>query len=591
MKRLLKFFLVTISYFLYSFCSYAETSFLIKEFLVFEDKSNIIKIEDIVGDSSSIKFNPVNADLFEIENVKNTYWIKYVIHNNTSEKAFLLQGNPNFDLVELYIPTEKSELRHQRAGLSLPFYQRLFKHRDLIFMVPADEKEIICYMKVQSDIKIGLQFFLQPYHQIFNEATSDYYYSGFFFGIICIIIFYNLIFYFKTRETLYLYYFLYVLSFGVFAVVDWGFIYAFLDKKSFQWNRDYYTIPFACITIFLLLYTAKFLNTKERMPKAHNFLKALIWGRIVVFFLGKFFFDILYQPYIDNMFLFFAFVLGVISLKQGYKPAKYFVMAFAALFVGMILHTIKVTCGCPDILIKNGLYIIGIIEIILFSLALADRFRILKEENKKTQAIIIRQLMINEELKDKINLELEDKVRERTEIIQRQAMEIERMNALLKEDNNRLTINLKNIAHDRVMQKEVTFDDFKKIYPDDEACLDFLEQLKWKDGYVCKKCGNQKFGAGNMVRSRRCSKCHYDESLTAGTIFYRLKFPLVKAFYLMFVVSLNPEVTSESLGKMIELPRITCSGFKKKILSAISKKGKDFKKSFQSWEVLIPEEA
>ena len=76
--------------------------------------------------------------------------------------------------------------------------------------------------------------------------------------------------------------------------------------------------------------------------------------------------------------------------------------------------------------------------------------------------------------------------------------------------------------------------EFQKQFHDTISCLEYLSQLKWKDGYACRKCGWQKFTKGYIPFSKRCQRCHYDETPTAHTMFHKLKFSLPKAFYGVF---------------------------------------------------------
>lgn len=56
---------------------------------------------------------------------------------------------------------------------------------------------------------------------------------------------------------------------------------------------------------------------------------------------------------------------------------------------------------------------------------------------------------------------------------------------------------------------------FNQRFKDDKDCLEYLSEIKWLNGYNCKRCNNDKFGNGKSIHNRRCSKCRYDESPTA----------------------------------------------------------------------------
>ncbi|HEX8531671.1 MAG TPA: two-component regulator propeller domain-containing protein, partial [Cytophagales bacterium] len=144
------------------------------------------------------------------------------------------------------------------------------------------------------------------------------------------------------------------------------------------------------------------------------------------------------------------------------------------------------------------------------------------------------------------------------EHIEHQATEIERINQLLRLDNRQLSENVKDLSEARVMQKRVTFEEFRQIYPDEEACLRFIADLKWKDAYGCGKCGNTGYAPGPVPYSRRCSRCSTIERATTGTLFCRVRFPITKGFYMLFLLSQGKPLTVDELSQILDHPRQTC---------------------------------
>jgi transposase-like protein len=62
-------------------------------------------------------------------------------------------------------------------------------------------------------------------------------------------------------------------------------------------------------------------------------------------------------------------------------------------------------------------------------------------------------------------------------------------------------------------------------FPDDAACLDYLEWLRWPDGIRCPRCaGREGWRLGNG--RWECAVCGRQASVTAGTIFHRTRTPL-----------------------------------------------------------------
>lgn len=68
------------------------------------------------------------------------------------------------------------------------------------------------------------------------------------------------------------------------------------------------------------------------------------------------------------------------------------------------------------------------------------------------------------------------------------------------------------------------------MFPDDEACVRYIERLRWPEGFVCPTCGNNS-GSWRANRGRLvCSACHKHVRVGAGTIFDKTRTPLTTWF-------------------------------------------------------------
>ncbi len=104
----------------------------------------------------------------------------------------------------------------------------------------------------------------------------------------------------------------------------------------------------------------------------------------------------------------------------------------------------------------------------------------------------------------------------------------------------------------------------------DEECYKYLAEIKWEDGYTCKKCGWNEFYHGLKPHSRRCLKCKYDESLTSGTMFDRCKIPIHIAFHIAFRLCTKKKgMSSLELASEFEQRQKTCWEFKWKVQQAM----------------------
>jgi hypothetical protein len=127
-----------------------------------------------------------------------------------------------------------------------------------------------------------------------------------------------------------------------------------------------------------------------------------------------------------------------------------------------------------------------------------------------------------------------------------------------------------------------------EMFQSDEKCLEFLANLKWADGFICKKCGNTNSCAGKEPFSRRCTKCKSKETATNGTIFHGVKFPISKAFYIAYNVCKGKEdISTYEFGRRLSLRQMTCWNFKTKIQHALSDIGSLSDKERSSIEKIL----
>ncbi len=113
---------------------------------------------------------------------------------------------------------------------------------------------------------------------------------------------------------------------------------------------------------------------------------------------------------------------------------------------------------------------------------------------------------------------------------------------------------------------------FEYCFPDEESCLKFLAEQKWKDGFICRKCGNDNYCKGKTNYSRRCTRCKHEESATSHTIFHNCRISLKKAFLIALMVCHEPEISTYKISRKIDIRQMTCWKFKKKLLECIEKK-------------------
>ncbi|MET3807151.1 transposase-like protein [Nakamurella sp. UYEF19] len=96
-----------------------------------------------------------------------------------------------------------------------------------------------------------------------------------------------------------------------------------------------------------------------------------------------------------------------------------------------------------------------------------------------------------------------------------------------------------------------TFQELLEWFPDDAACLAYLERLRWPDGFICPVC--RAAGGWRTVKARwMCTSCGRQTSVTAGTIFHRIRTPLSTWFAaIWFITSQKNEMSAQGLQRVL----------------------------------------
>ena len=96
--------------------------------------------------------------------------------------------------------------------------------------------------------------------------------------------------------------------------------------------------------------------------------------------------------------------------------------------------------------------------------------------------------------------------------------------------------------------------EFEHWFRTEKSCRNYLERVRWPEGFVCPECRTDK--AWRTSRGRfYCQACHAIVSVTAGTVFHRSKVPLRLWFRAMWWMT-NPKIGINAMGlqRLLGLP-------------------------------------
>lgn len=93
--------------------------------------------------------------------------------------------------------------------------------------------------------------------------------------------------------------------------------------------------------------------------------------------------------------------------------------------------------------------------------------------------------------------------------------------------------------------------EFEKMFSTEEQCINYLKEVRFPEGYLCRKCNHDKFWINNRGITV-CKKCRDEFSITVGTIFHKSRLPLVTIFRMLWwMVAQKNGVSAKGLQRVM----------------------------------------
>ena len=566
--------------------------------MVFEDTSSKMTLKDVLKlERKKNIFEPSTAQDLINKNTTSAYWLKFILVDSTKNTSPFRVELYDFDIDEItfYSPLENGKYIAQRAGFNYPFKFRETLHKNISYKIPLENSSKTSYMRFYSSKHNVLEPMVRSTDFALSYWLNEYLLFGIFYGLLLLMIFYNLLYFLFLGKPYYLYYVLYGTGTLIFLMGKNGTGFQYLWGNYPNVNDFIEPIGLTISTVSLILFSDNFLALKKVSLKIHKILLSTLIIRFVFFVMAIYAPRLIPYSIIDFLFIQVVFFYAI-RLRNKVNSAKWMIISLTILNLAFFISLLEQLSIIPSGIFTVYAINIGVVlQFMFLSIGIAETVKATYKEKNKTQAELIEQYKKNEILKEKVTLELEEKVEERTtelnflnEALKKQVEENQEMNIALDLVNNKLKKGIQSFMVTSVMNNHLSFEDFTKAFPTEFACIQHLKELKEKKGFTCLKCGNTKTIKGKDKFDVRCSKCNYNESLTANTIFHRTKLPLQKSFYILYVIANSRvEPTSVELAEILDLQVSTCQNFKKKIKTRIQSLKKEFGYNIIHWDLLI----
>lgn len=367
-----------------------RSSYEVAQLEYWQDLSGTAELEQVL--KAAPQFRPLTSS-YNIGLTEGTYWFRWQVANDSGlDGRWLLEIQyPLLDWVSLYQLSDDGTLEIQQAGDHLPMAQRARKYRNPLFQLNfthLQSKQLLLRVKTQGSLQLPLMLWSEA--AFAEQDHNSQIVFGFYYGMILMMVLYNLLIYLYTHDSTYLLFVGYLLSYGLFQMSLNGLAAEYLWPSAPWWTACSVPVLMTLATLMLSLFGSSFLQLSQMMPRLQHSLRWLNGLLLLTACSGLLF------PYGWSLKLGMTLsliavvalsVAGFSCLSSSQVPARSFVVAWLLFLAGMLLYSGKTLGLLPEVFVTAyGIQIGSSLQILLLSVALTQKIRLLHQQSARTQA-------------------------------------------------------------------------------------------------------------------------------------------------------------------------------------------------------------
>ncbi|SFS26569.1 hybrid sensor histidine kinase/response regulator [Pseudomonas sp. NFACC42-2] len=358
---------------------------------VLEDPTDALTIAEVSSPAYAAQFKHHDKATLNAGYSRSVFWLKVDLHYVAKDPRaprtwFLELAYPPLNHLDLYQNDGTGNYRlASRTGSALPFSSREVSQSNYLFklnFVPDQQQTL--YLRLQSEGSIQAPLTLWAGTAYLEQQPLRLSVLGVIYGVLLGMLVYNLFIYLSVRDTSYLYYILYIASFGLYQLSVNGVAVQYFWPNSPWWANAAVPLLIGSAALFGSLFARSFLHTAQHSRWLNRLLLALAVCGGAVMALALLTSYALALRLATGLALVFTVTIFVAAIKAWYcgqRVARYFIIAWSAFLLGGVVNTLMVLGYLPNVFLTMYASQIGsAIEVALLSLALADRINAMREQ-------------------------------------------------------------------------------------------------------------------------------------------------------------------------------------------------------------------
>ncbi len=387
-----------------------------------EDSTNHWQLAEILTPVLQAKFQPCHQATPNFGITPHTVWLKINLQHQTNKELAMEIANPTLQELQLYVVNQEGKLLSSaHTGSLLPFKQRPIQTN--FFVLPLrnipENQPFTCYLKVKSNYPLQLPITISNLDSMVEKVYFQGFFHSAYFGFMFLALCFSLTMFFYVKETIYIYYFLYVF----FNVLSVGGVKGY--NAQFLWSaypilNERIMIFLSLAALFVMFFSHSFLQITSKDKIYYRIGWMIGVGCLFTICLNLFIDVGLSVSATELLAIFIYLYLLVVSTDKTFiqkQPhAIYYFIGVNLYIVGIVLFLIVVNNGLPHNNFTSSFPEIGTaVEVLFFSFGLANKILVERNEKKQTTLQLVEALKTNEQIIREQNEMLEKKVAERTE--------------------------------------------------------------------------------------------------------------------------------------------------------------------------------
>lgn len=312
-----------------------------------KDAKGVLTIEQVASETKKGDFYASPSALPNYGITSAVYWARLTIQNDCkNDCTWLLNFEvPLFEHVDLFIPTKGGKYIKKANGISIPYKLKEFKHWRHVFRIDLEKGvPVTYYMRFQtnSTLLIDLSIWKPAVFAAWNHRGQVI--LGIAFGVFLVLILSNCALSIILRSRLFFYYVFFLISFLAYLMSLTGLSakYFFPFSSYLSFNS---TLIFCGLSMFAgILFSRTFLNMNEQMPVFDKIAVVLMGLSLLAALTTTI--DFLVANVFNSIvgFCCFVFILvaSIQSLRSGFTPARYFLLAWTLFIIGGLFFILTV---------------------------------------------------------------------------------------------------------------------------------------------------------------------------------------------------------------------------------------------------------